>query len=77
MLSLKVLFPEALFAFLPGILGANRFLGDMLFYLEISKQVCKLDTIVALILGLFIGMLFIILVMYPQNTKNSLLLTSR
>lgn len=76
-LSLRVLFLEALFVFLPRILRANRFLGDMLFYLEISKQVCKLDAIVAIILALFIGMLFVILVMYSQNTKNFLLLTCR
>lgn len=34
------------------------FFGDMLFHLEISKQVCKSGPNVALILGPLVGMLF-------------------
>lgn len=57
-LSLRVLFPEAQFAFLPRILGTDGFLGDMLFHLESSEQVCRLDPTVALILGHLVRMPF-------------------
>lgn len=57
-LPLRVLFPGALFAFLPRILGAHGFLGDMLVHLEISEQVCRLDPTGALILGHLVRMPF-------------------
>lgn len=57
-LSLRVLFPEALFAFLPRILGADGFLGEVLFHLESSEQVCRSDPTVALILGPLVRMPF-------------------
>lgn len=73
--SLRVLFLEVLFAFLPRILAANRFLSDMLFHLEISKKVCRLGPIVALILGPWVGMLF--MNSCGRNTEDFLLLARR
>lgn len=54
----RVWFPQALFAVLPRILGANGFLGDMLFHLEISEQVCRVGPTGALILGRLVRMPF-------------------
>lgn len=46
-------------------LFVNIFLGDMIFHLEISMQVCKSDPNVALILKSSVGMFSLILLTYP------------